>query len=581
MKGQRGNRFDHAGQPGFEGRAAGRQGAGGPTGGTRASGQQAPAARYGYSAQGAHRAAPQGARGKAAPGATGAHGMAMPDQTAYMPAMPGAGSGGKGAGGGKSSHASTKMPHKAVFIALGIFIAILAIAYGAGVFVFHERFYPQTSLGSLDISMNTREEAAEQLTAVESNYEVAVSGEGLDFVVSAEDGGVSIDADAVISSAASDVNPWLWFIQMWGTHDETSHLAASSDEGALADFVRAQVDEFNADAEPSEDASIVYSSNSGAYEIKQEVYGTQVAADQVASAVATAIATMQDTVQVTEDMLVKPQVLSDDERLASGRDAANAMIKCDVTLKSSDTGVQAGEVNGDVISQWISFGEDFQPTLDEEAMGAWIDDLSSAYNTIGTTRTYTRGDGKEVTAEGGDYGWSVDSETLKSAVKDAIDNGTQGDLEVSFTSTGNGYTKAGMDWGAYCDVDLTEQHAYYYDASGDLLWESGIVSGVPDAENSTPTGIYWLKNLQQDVSLKGPIDPKTNKPEWDSPVDYWMPFVDNLVGLHDASWQPSWVFSDASAYKTYGSHGCVNLPTKKAAQLFDIIQIGDPVIVHW
>ena len=498
-----------------------------------------------------------------------------------MPTMPGAASGGQGGKGGASSHASTKMPHKAVFIALGIFIAILAIAYGAGVFVFHDRFYPQTALGSLDISMNTRDEAVAQLSSVEADYEVAVSGEGLDFVVSAEDGGVSIDVDAVISSAAHDANPWLWFIQIWGTHDETSHLAASSDEGTLADFIRAQVDTFNADAEPSVDASIVYSSDSGAYEIKKEVYGTQVAADQVVSAVATAIATMQDTVQVTDDMLVKPQVLSDDERLASGRDAANGMIKCDVTLKSSDTGVQAGEVDGSVISQWISFGDDFKPTLDEEAMGAWIDDLSSAYNTIGTTRTYTRGDGKEVTAEGGDYGWSVDSDTLKAAVKDAIDNGTQGDLEVSFTSTGNGYTKAGMDWGAYCDVDLTEQHAYYFDASGELLWESGIVSGVPDAENSTPTGIYYLKNLQQDVSLKGPIDPKTNKPEWDSPVDYWMPFVGNLVGLHDASWQPSWVFSDASAYKTYGSHGCVNLPTKKAAQLFGIIQIGDPVIVHW
>jgi hypothetical protein len=544
-------------------------------------GQEGATARYGYSAQHARGTAPQGARGGMRPGSTGAHGRVAPNQTAYMPTMSGAPSGGQGGKGGKNAHASTKMPGKAVFIALGILIALLAIAYGAGVYVFHDRFYPQTTLGSLDISMNTRDEAAAQLSAVEANYEVAVSGEGLDFTVSAADGGVSIDANAVINSAAHDANPWLWFIQAWGNHDETDHLAATSDEGTLADFIRVQVDEFNADADPSEDATIVYSKDSGAYEINQEVYGTQVAADQVVQAVATAIATMQDSVQVTEDMLVKPQVLSTDERLTSGRDAANAMIKCDVTLKSSDTGIRAGEVNGSVISQWISFGDDYQPVLDEEAMGAWIDDLASAYNTIGTTRTYTRGDGKEITAEGGDYGWSVDSDTLKAAVKDAIDKGTQGDLEVSFTSTGNGYTKAGMDWGAYCDVDLSEQHAYYYNAAGELLWESGIVSGVPDAENSTPTGIYWLKNLQQNVSLKGPIDPKTNKPEWDSPVDYWMPFVGNLVGLHDASWQPSWVFSDASAYKTYGSHGCVNLPSNKASQLFGIIQIGDPVIVHW
>ncbi len=41
------------------------------------------------------------------------------------------------------------------------------------------------------------------------------------------------------------------------------------------------------------------------------------------------------------------------------------------------------------------------------------------------------------------------------------------------------------------------------------------------------------------------------------------------------------VFSNPDAYKTYGSHGCVNLPTDKAAEIYGIIQNGDPVIVHW
>lgn len=472
-------------------------------------------------------------------------------------------------------------PRKAVLIALGVIVALLAIAYAAGVFVFHERFYPQTTLGALDISMSTHQEASSALAAIEDDYEVQVKGEGLDLVVDVKDGGVSIDSDAVVNSAASDVNPWLWFIQIWGTHDVTDHLAATSDSGALGEFVRGNVDAFNETAEPSQDAALVYSTDSGAYEIKQEVYGDQISSEAVTKAIAEAIAGMEATVSVTEDMLIKPSVLSTDERLASGRDAANAMIKCDVTLKSSSTGVTAGEVNGDVISQWITFDESFTPTLDEAAMGAWIDNLASAYNTVGTQRTYTRGDGKQVTVSGGVYGWAVDAETLKTAVRDAIANGTQGDLEIAFTSTGNGYTAPGMDWGAYCDVDLTEQHARYYDASGNLLWESGVVTGVPDAENATPTGVYWLNNLQTNVSLKGPIDPETNKPKWDSPVSYWMPFVGNLVGLHDANWQPSWVFSDPSAFYFYGSHGCVNLPVDKAAQLFNIIQIGDAVIVHW
>ena len=119
-----------------------------------------------------------------------------------------------------------------------------------------------------------------------------------------------------------------------------------------------------------------------------------------------------------------------------------------------------------------------------------------------------------------------------------------------------------------------------YDATGNLLWESGIVSGKPGGEDATPTGTYYLKTHQSPSMLRGPKK-EDGKYEWESEVQYWMPFVGNLVGLHDASWQPSSVFSNPDAYKTYGSHGCVNLPTDKAAEIYGIIQNGDPVIVHW
>ncbi len=56
----------------------------------------------------------------------------------------------------------------------------------------------------------------------------------------------------------------------------------------------------------------------------------------------------------------------------------------------------------------------------------------------------------------------------------------------------------------YCDVDLTEQHARYYDATGNLLWESGIVSGKPGGEDATPTGTYYLKTHQSPSMLRGP-----------------------------------------------------------------------------
>ena len=480
--------------------------------------------------------------------------------------------------GGDSSR--TKVPHRAAFIALGIIIAIVAIIYAAGVLIFSDHFYPNTSVGGIDISLLAQDEAVSAIEEVESSYEITVEGEELEFTVTSEDAGVSVDAESIAEQTIQDQNSWLWFMQMWDTHDKTSYLVASSDEGTLGDFITEQIEAFNEDADPSENASITYSVNSGTYVIQDEVYGSQVSADAVIEAVATAITNMESTVQVTDDMLIQPEILSTDELLTAGVDAANAMLTCDVVIMSSTLGIEAGEVDGSVVRDWISFDDSYSPVLDEDAMSTWLSDLVSDYNTVGTTRTYTRGDGTEVTAEGGTYGWTVDTSALVEAVSEAISNGTQGDIEITFSQEGNGYTSAGMDWGAYCDVDLTEQHAYYYDASGNLLWDSGIVSGLPEDDRDTPTGIYYLNSKQTDVTLIGVAD-ENGDPSYESDVEYWMPFVDNMIGLHDASWQPSWVFSDAEAYKTYGSHGCVNLPSDAAAELYEIIQIGDVVIVHW
>ena len=56
-----------------------------------------------------------------------------------------------------------------------------------------------------------------------------------------------------------------------------------------------------------------------------------------------------------------------------------------------------------------------------------------------------------------------------------------------------------------------------------------------------------------------------------------MPFYENLVAFHDADWRYSF---GGEIYLTNGSHGCVNLPPAAAAELFQITQVGDPVVVH-
>ena len=470
---------------------------------------------------------------------------------------------------------------RVALIVLGVIAALLLIVYIAGVVVFSGRFYPNTVMGALDVSMKPFSEASSMVAEAERDYELTVSGQGLDLVVSSAQGGMSVDSNAVVDSAKSDMNVWLWPAQVFGEHDATGHLAATADASALGDVVRAAVQAFNDTATPSANAQVVFDADSGDYIVQKETYGDQLSEADVLSEVTGAIATMDSTLQLSDAAVAKPTVLSTDERLIEGAKQANSMAACDVELVASGTGTLITAVNSADISQWITFDENYDPVLDEAALSAWAQGLVGSLNTVGSERTYTRPDGKVVTVSGGTYGWAVDTATLEQTVKDAVANASTGTIEVACSQTGNGYTAPGQDWGAYCDVDLSEQYARYYDAAGNVLWESGIVSGLPDGENDTPTGVYSLNNHQRNVSLKGPVDPETKKPKWDSPVSYWMPFVGNLVGLHDAPWQSASVFSDPSAYHWAGSHGCVNLPVDKAAQIYDIIQDGDPVIVHW
>ena len=201
-----------------------------------------------------------------------------------------------------------------------------------------------------------------------------------------------------------------------------------------------------------------------------------------------------------------------------------------------------------MVAQWITFDENLTPTINQEAVSSWTSSLADGLNTVGTKRTYTREDGKQITVSGGTYGWSIDNDTLVQSVVDAVNAKQSTEIEVPTSQTGDVYNGQGQrDWGAYIDIDISEQHARYYDASGNLLWESGVITGNPNKGTDTPTG---------------------------------MAFVGNSIGLHDATWQASSSFSNPNAYKSVGSHGCVNLPYDKAAALYDMISPGLCVIVH-
>ena len=172
----------------------------------------------------------------------------------------------------------------------------------------------------------------------------------------------------------------------------------------------------------------------------------------------------------------------------------------------------------------------------------------------------------------------MDKDALLALVKDGVANGAANTVDIPCTQTGDAYNGAGSrDWGArYMDVDLSEQHARLYDASGAVIWESDIITGKPDGEHDTPTGVYMVNAKQSPSKL---IGYNGNEKIYETEVQYWMPFVGNYIGFHDADWQPA--FGGTLYADGVGSHGCVNLPPSKAAELYGMLSSGDTVVSHW
>lgn len=476
----------------------------------------------------------------------------------------------------KASKRSRKnKPLKVVGITLGVILGLLVAVYAGIAVYFTDRFMPNSNVGDIDVSLMSAADAEKALVEAIDDYTLSIGGDGFSLTLSSSDAALSIDEASVIRDMLDDTNPWLWPLEVRNDHDETDKLVAVSNGTGLENAIRSAVEEFNASAEQPVNATIAYDPDQGAFAVQPESAGTALDANQIVRKADEALAVLNPKVTLTAEDLLKPTVLSTDAALATATANANTMIAAELVLTMA--GDTAATLDAGLISQWVVLGEDLSATLDDGALTAWVEQLASDCNTVGTQRSYTRPDGKSITVSGGAYGWTVDSEALLATVKDAVANGTQATVEIPCSTSGKAYNGAGgQDWGArYCDIDLSEQYVRFYDESGALVWESPCVSGLPNGKRDTPTGVYWLNQKASPSTL---IGYENGKKTYETPVQYWMPFVGNSVGLHDANWQSSF---GGTRYKTNGSHGCVNLPPSAAGELYGIIQAGDVVVCHW
>lgn len=473
-----------------------------------------------------------------------------------------------------------RLPRWAVVL-LTVAGSVVAL-YLVGVAVFSNVFLPNSKILGRNVSLRTVQEVASGLSDRTDAYKLAVTGDGLDLTIPAADIDLSFDAEAYVHDAIAETNPWAWPVELFTSHDITNARGAVYDHDKVKTLVDDAVSKVNETATGPVDATISFDEAQAAFVGVPGKVGTKIVPEKAVETVEAALDTLETTVALGDEDLEQPSVTGEEAELATAAEKANAYLKAKLALVLD--GSDAGTIDASKIVQWVTLDDKLDAVLDVDAIKAWgLGELSKSLDTVGIERTYTRPDGKQVTVVGGTYGWNVDSAALADMIVDGIVNGTQGELEVPTHQTAAQLPdEGGRDWGAsFIDVDLGEQHVRYYDANGALAWESDCVTGNSSQGYDTPTGVYYIdENFNKSnpsSTLIGKTDPATGEPEYKTPVEYWMPFIGNSIGFHDANWRSSF---GGSIYQGNGSHGCVNLPPEKAKELCGLIQQGTVVVVH-
>lgn len=188
----------------------------------------------------------------------------------------------------------------------------------------------------------------------------------------------------------------------------------------------------------------------------------------------------------------------------------------------------------------------------------------TGYNSIGIDRDFTTHDGREIKIKSVTYGNYIDYGKEAEYLMDAIENRTSELNRVPILKQKEEFLLGDT----YLELDKSLQKVFYYE-DGELKLETDVVTGLPTSKRDTPSGIYFIINKATDTPLVGE--------SWNVKVKYWMGVTYQGVGFHDASWRSKF---GGSIWKSNGSHGCINTPTENMKKLFEMVQVGTPVVIY-
>ena len=455
-------------------------------------------------------------------------------------------------------------------------IVLGGCAYAAASYYFADRFFEGTWINGVNCSQMTAAEVENLFKQKFENYTIEVSArDQAPQTISGADISYQYLSTGEVLKLLKQQKPYEW---IKGLYEQKSYTV-SENTGYNRTQLQEQLKTLScAQAENQtepENAYVAY--QNGQFVIVPETVGSKLNIKEAYKVLNAAVDAGQTSVNFsdTPEAYVNADVTQDDPALQSALEACNNYTKASITYTF---GSQTTTLN-DTIKDWLQFDEKGQLIWDDNSFQQHVADyvaqLAATYDTVGTEREFQTTSGRNVYVSSSVYGWKIDQAAEAAQLSQEIQSGTQTTREPVYSQTANSYGVNDLG-DTYIEVDLSEQHMYYYQNGSDIF-ESDFVSGnMSYADRQTHAGIFTLYYKKSPDVLRGTMKADGTY-EYESEVQYWMPF-DGGIGFHDASWRDEF---GGDIYLTDGSHGCINLPPDNAAVLYDIIQYGVPIVCFY
>lgn len=461
---------------------------------------------------------------------------------------------------------------KRVGIIVASVLGAIGLVYLGFSLFFINHFYFGTKINDVNFSGKTVEDVENYMKKQVSDYSLTLkerNGKTETIKGSAVD--LQYKNGKGVEELKEEQNPFLWFMGLFGSDNAQATVEVSYSEEKLNQVMGTLecMKEENQAAPVS--AQPVF--NGEQFDVQSETVGSQLNQEVFSKVLHDYVGQFKETLDLEkENCYVAPKFTSKSQEVIEAKDNMNSYLNASVTYTLEPQSV----VDKTLISQWMTVDADMNIVFLTDAIGTYIDELSNQYNTVGKVRTITSPTGKKAEVSGGGYGWKIDEEAEYEALVQDIKSGKAVEREPMYAQTAAAHGV--QDFGTtYLEVDLTTQHMWYI-VDGTVKLETDVVTGIPVPERVTPQGTYTILEKMRNKTLRGEKKPDGSY-EYETPVEYWMRVTWTGIGFHDANWQTAF---GGEIYKTRkGSHGCINMPPTLAGQLYDMLEVGCPVVIHY